>query len=433
MWKQTKTKIFKKLANLQFAIGLLFTIGFMIAIGTIIEQDQGLSFYKENYPEIKPVFGFLSWKIIILLGFDRVYSAWWFVITLILFGSSLLACTFTTQLPSVKTFKIWKFITKQKQYNNLKVNSDIKSGISNTVAFNCNDNKYHVFRQHKRSYAYSGLLGRVAPVIVHISIIVLLLGSTIGSFNSYTAQEIVPRGEIFHMQNLTKLGNISYIPQTLFCRINNFWITYTKDLKPDQFYSDLSLFDKKGNELKRKIIFVNEPLVYKNLTMYQTDWNIVGIKLRLNNEKTFQVPFKKITKGGNRFWFGSLSLNNVLETDLTMVLNDLNGKVYFYNPKGTLIQECYVGEFIFNNNNFKLQVSEIITSTGLQMKSDPGLGTVYFSFFLLILSIYVSFFTYSQIWLVELADAIKIGGNSNRSVLFFQEDFRKIIRRSTNT
>jgi len=67
------------------------------------------------------------------------------------------------------------------------------------------------------------------------------------------------------------------------------------------------------------------------------------------------------------------------------------------------------------------------------MKSDPGLGTVYFSFFLLILSIYVSFFTYSQIWLVELAETIKIGGNSNRSVLFFQEDFRKIIRRSTNT
>jgi cytochrome c biogenesis protein len=293
MWKQTKTKILKKLANLQFAIGLLFTIGFMIAIGTIIEQDQGLSFYKENYPEIKPVFGFLNWKIITLLGFDGVYSAWWFLIILILFGSSLLACTFTTQLPSVKTFKIWKFITKQKQYDNLKVNSDIKSGISNTLAFNCNDNKYHFFRQHKKSYAYSGLLGRVAPVIVHISIIILLLGSTIGAFNSYTAQEIVPRGEIFHTQNLTKLGHINYIPQTLFCRINNFWITYTKDLKPDQFYSDLSLFDEKGNELKRKIIFVNEPLVYKNFTMYQTDWNIVGIKLRVNTEKNISSTFKK--------------------------------------------------------------------------------------------------------------------------------------------
>ena len=66
-----------------------------------------------------------------------------------------------------------------------------------------------------------------------------LVGSTLGSFAGYTAQEIVPRGEIFHIQNLTKSGDISYIPQKLSCRINNFWITYTKTLKTDQFYSDL--------------------------------------------------------------------------------------------------------------------------------------------------------------------------------------------------
>jgi len=130
-------------------------------------------------------------------------------------------------------------------------------GISNTVAFNCNDSQYHFFRQNKKGYAYSGLLGRVAPIVVHISIIILLLGSTVSSFVGYTAQEIVPRGEIFHVQNLTKFGNISYIPQNFYCRINNFWITYTNGLKTDQFYSDLSVFDQKGNEVKRKIIFVN--------------------------------------------------------------------------------------------------------------------------------------------------------------------------------
>ena len=57
-----KTKVFKKLASLQLAIGLLITIGFMIAIGTVIEQDQSLSFYEQNYPEIKPIFGFINWK-----------------------------------------------------------------------------------------------------------------------------------------------------------------------------------------------------------------------------------------------------------------------------------------------------------------------------------------------------------------------------------
>ena len=63
MAKTNRTKIFKKLANLQFAIGLLITIGFLIALGTIIEQDQSLNFYKTNYPESNPLFGLLHSKI----------------------------------------------------------------------------------------------------------------------------------------------------------------------------------------------------------------------------------------------------------------------------------------------------------------------------------------------------------------------------------
>ena len=139
-------------------------------------------------------------------------------------------------------------------YKNLKINDELALGFFNAVAFNCNANKYHFFKQYNKGYAYSGLLGRVAPIVVHASIIILLIGSTVGTIAGYNAQEIVPRGEIFHIQNLTKFGNVSYIPQAVSCRINNFWITYTKELKTDQFYSDLSLFDEKGNEIKLKII-----------------------------------------------------------------------------------------------------------------------------------------------------------------------------------
>ena len=287
------TNFLKKLANLQLAIGLLIAIGLITSLGTIIEQGQSLNFYKENYPDTKPLFGFLSWKIITFLDLNNLYTAWWFIVVLILFAGSLLACTFTTQLPSLKTFKIWKFINQPSQYKNLKVNNNLQIGVSNAIAFYCNDNRYHFFRQSKKNYAYSGLLGRVAPIIVHASIIILLLGSTFGAFFGYTAQEIVPRGEIFHIQNLTQLGKISYIPQTLSCRINNFWITYTKDLKTDQFYSDLSLFDQKGNEVKRKIIFVNEPLTFNDVVLYQTDWDIVGLKLQLD-KKIFQIPLQKV-------------------------------------------------------------------------------------------------------------------------------------------
>jgi cytochrome c biogenesis protein len=412
------------------AIGLLITIGFIIALGTIIEQDQSLNFYKDSYPETNPLFGFLDWRIIRTLNLDKLYTAWWFLIVLFLFGSSLLSCTFTTQLPSVRKFKIWKFTTQLEQYKKLKINYDIKSATSNAVAFNCYSKQYHFFRQRKKGYAYSGLLGRVAPIVVHASLIILLLGSVYGSLFGYSAQEIVPRGEIFHIQNLTKFGDGSYIPQMVSCRINNFWITYTKDLKTDQFYSDLSLLDSKGNELKRKIVFVNEPLTFKNLVLYQTDWDIVGLKLRLNNKKIFQIPVQKIIKEGRRFWFGSLNLDTEKEGSFTILVNDLSGKVYIYNSRGTLVQESSLGNTVIIDKNPAIQISDFITSTGLQIKSDPGIIIVYFSFLLLLVSIYISFFTYSQIWLIELSGNIKVGGASNRSVLFFQEDFRKIIKRS---
>jgi cytochrome c biogenesis protein len=187
-----------------------------------------------------------------------------------------------------------------------------------------------------------------------------------------------------------------------------------------------------GNEIKRKTIFVNEPLLFNDIVLYQTDWDINGLKLRLNNKKTFQVPLKKITKGGNKFWFCTIKFEDTLPSNLTFVVNDLSGKIYLYNSNGTLIQESYLGNFIDMPSGPKIQILDFITSTGLQLKSDPSINIVYFSFLLLLLSIYVSFFTYSQIWLVELPKKVRIGGTSNRSVLFFQEDFRKIVGRSNN-
>ena len=122
------TKVAKKLANLQLAISFLFTIGIIIAIGTIIEQDQSLSFYKENYPENNPMFGFLTWKIITFLNLDQIYTAWWFLVLLLLFASSLIACTFTTQLPSIKTFKLWKFYNRPERVKKLNISEILITG-----------------------------------------------------------------------------------------------------------------------------------------------------------------------------------------------------------------------------------------------------------------------------------------------------------------
>ena len=427
------TNFAKKFANLQVALTLLFIIGAVIAIGTIIEQDQPLNFYKEAYPEVTPLFGVLSWKVIKFLNLDQIYTCWWFVLLLIFFVISLLSCTFTTQIPSLKTFKIWRFYQNPEQFKKFNINNNLNLGFFNSFAYSCNTSSYHFFRQKNKGYSYSGLLGRLAPVIVHFSITFLLFGSISGLFSGYTAQEFVPRGEISHIQNLVKFGKVSTVPQDLSFRVNDFWIKYTSSSKIEQFYSDLSVLNNDGQEIKRKTIFVNEPLIFKDTTFYQTDWDIVGIKLQLPNNKNFQIPLKKVVKEGRSFWFGTVPLEKTIGQKITIILNNLNGQLFLYDSRGNLITQSLIGDLIQLDKNIEIKFVDVVAVTGLQIKSDPGIVIVYFSFLLLMVSITISFFTYSQIWLMETPRKILVGGNSNRSVLFFQQEFRQIVNQIQKT
>lgn len=108
-----KQSIFKTIADLRFAITILLIIASSSIIGTVIEQDQSIETYKLNYPLTNRVFGFLSWDIILKFGFDHVYTTWWFLTFILLFGISLLTCTFLQQLPSLKIAKRCQFFGQQ--------------------------------------------------------------------------------------------------------------------------------------------------------------------------------------------------------------------------------------------------------------------------------------------------------------------------------
>ena len=422
--------ILRRLANLKFAIGMLFLIGFLIAVGTFIEQDQSLSFYKINYPENAPIFGFVDWRFIFFLKLNKIYTSYWFAVILLVFASSLIACTFTTQLPSLKKFKLWQFRMYSKQFEQLNSLNNLDCS-TNNLAYKLHKKNYHLFRQNKKNYAYSGLLGRIGPIFVHFSILFLILGSTWSAFSGYTAQQIIPRGEIFHIQNLLKSGNTSYVPQSFSWRVNDFWITYTNELKTNQFYSDLSLLDNQGFEIQRKTIFVNEPFLYKDLTLYQTDWDILGLKLKVDKTRTIQIPVKKLNTNGRKFWIGTIPVNviNGKSVNYTVLINDLFGNLFLYDDNGKLIRECLIGEDIKLNTN-TINFSEFITTTGLQIKTDFGIPLVYFSFLLLMLSVYISFISYSQIWEFETTTDLIVGGKSNRAVLFFQEELKRIAQKA---
>ena len=112
-------KFIQTLGNLQVAVVLLLLIAINSWLGTLIEQDKPLNFYQVAYSSSKPMFGFLTSDLIIGLGLDNIYTVWWFILLILLFGSSLISCTFSRQIPSLKLARIWRYYNNIRTFENM--------------------------------------------------------------------------------------------------------------------------------------------------------------------------------------------------------------------------------------------------------------------------------------------------------------------------
>ena len=420
-----KQKIFRLLADLRFAIFILLLISFCSIAGTIIEQDQSIETYKMNYPLTNPVFGFLTWDRILQFGLDHVYKTWWFFILILLFGISLISCTFLQQLPSLKIARRCQFFRTTGQFYRLKFSTILNNFSFNKILLRIQNNKYSIFQQKNIIYCYKGLIGRIAPIIVHLSMILVLLGTIIGSLFGFKAQEIVPKTETFHIQNILNNGQLTVVPKTS-ARINDFWITYTKNKTISQFYSDISILDNQGNERNRKTISVNYPLISDNVYYYQTDWNLIGLRFQNLKNEIIEYPLINVFSNQSKVWLTWVSSNSSLNEGIIAIIDNLEGYSSIYNENGQFLGNIELNETI----NFKLPLTllEIISSTGLQIKTDPGIPVIYLGFFFLMVSTLISYITYSQIWIIQKNQQIFIGGNTNRAIFEFELEFFKFIK-----
>jgi len=394
-------------------------------IGTVIEQDQSIETYKLNYPLTNPVFGFLSWDIIIKFGFDHVYKTWWFITLILLFGISLLTCTILQQFPSLKVARRCQFFRTTQQFCRLNISTKLEHLSFSQLLFKIKENNYSIFQQKNIVYCYKGLIGRIAPIIVHFSMILILIGAIIGSLGGFKAQEIVPKTETFHIQNILNNGQLTFIPKVSI-RINDFWITYTKQSTIAQFYSDLSILNINGNEIERKTIFVNSPAKYNGIDYYQTDWNLIGLRIKDKDSSIYQYPLVNLPNSQGKVWLTWISNSQQLNDGFTVLIDNLQGYCSVYNKFGKFIGNLELNESFKNEN--PLILMDILSSTGLQIKSDPGIVLIYLGFLFLMISTLISYITYSQIWIVQENKKIFIGGNTTRATFDFELEFLKLVK-----
>jgi cytochrome c biogenesis protein len=416
---------FSFFAKFKFGISILAIIALFSSLGSFIEQDENIEFYKENYAIDKPIYGFITWKSITFLGLDHIYTTWWFLSLLIILGISLVSCTFTRQFPLLSISKEYFFRKKKTSFLPLPFSIKLQTiyFLKEYILLQIQNLNFYVYQTKNFLYGYKGLIGRISPILVHLSLILILLGSGLGALKNFKAQEILPKGELFHIQNPIKIGSYTPLP-SISTRVNDFWVEY-ENKRVHQFYSNLSVLDKFGNEIKNFTISVNNPLRYQNVDFYQSDWNLLGIRLQdIKENKIYEYPLFSLNKV-NKSWITWIKGN--IE-DYTLIFNNLDNTCLIYNQEGKYLGIKNIGELI--NNQFLF--IDIIPSTGLLIKYDPSIPLIYGGFGLLIITTILSYLPYTQIWVFENNSNSWIGSLTNRGKIQLEIEFENLIRRIEN-
>jgi len=411
--------------NFYFGLVILGLIAFASSFGSFIEQDEPMNFYKENYPLEKPIYGFINYKLLLNLGLDHVYTTWWFLSLLLILVISLVSCSITRQFPLLNNSKEYFFRKQKNSFSNLPFSIRLKNFfyLKEIIITKLQKLNFYIYQKGNLVYGYKGLIGRISPILVHISLLVILGGSTIGAFKNFKAQEVLPKGEIFHIQNPIKIGWLTPLPSVT-TRINDFWVEYRNN-KIHQFYSNLSILDDYGNELKNETISVNNPLRYKQVDFYQSDWNLIGIRVKLlENSQNYEFPVFPLQKSSKSWitWIKEGSINR------TVIFDQLQNTFLMYDEKGKFLGLKNIGEEIEN----QFIVIDLLPSTGLLIKYDPSIKIIYLGFGLLMITSLLSYLPYTQFWVFEDFKTIWVGSLTNRGKIQLEIEFENLIRELEN-
>ena len=418
-------KIPKILIDLKFSILILALIAFASSFGSFIEQDEPKSFYEINYPLEKPIYGFVNSKLILTLGLDHVYNTWWFLLLLLILGLSLIGCTLTRQFPLVQNSKEYFFRKQSNSFLKLPFSIKLKKNfyLKELILSKLQKLNLYIYQKGELIYGYKGLIGRISPILVHISLIIILGGSTLGAFKNFKAQEILPKGEVFHIQNPLKIGRLTPLPN-ITTRVNEFWVDY-KNNKINQFYSNLSILDNYGNELKNQTISVNNPIRFNNIDFYQSDWNLLGIRIKnIENNQIYEYPVFQLNKNA-KSW---ITWVNDSSKTVSIVFDQLENTFSTYDEKGNFLKIRNIGDNITN----KYVLIDLLPATGLLIKYDPSIELIYLGFGLLMLTTLLSYLPYTQFWVFENSKDIWVGSSTNRGKIQLEIEFENLIREMEN-
>ena len=415
--------VISKISSLKFAISLILFIAISSGIGTFIPQGSNRQDYI-NLFDSEPIFGLINGEQILRLQLDHIYTSNWFVLSLVLLCISLAACSFRRQIPSLKASLKWIDYKNEKIFTKLQLSSNYQINIDKDFILKADtllkSKGWSSSKVQNRISARKGIVGKLGPIVVHIGLIVLLIGSAYGSFTSLSKEQYLIPGEKLDLINE---GNNSKTTITL----KSFSIDRESDGSPKQFSSRLDFFSEDQKLNDTKTAKVNNPIRFKGLTIYQADWAISNIVIEIDNI-LYQLQLKPIPEIGNQIWGILIELGSETKKNYLLTIDNENGPLKISNIENFAEKVVFLNADSVEVNSTKVSLKKIIPSSGLIIKNDPSIPFIYFSFTLIIFGTIMSLIPTKQLWILVNKESKKlfIGGISNRNLVGFKKEFSRL-------
>jgi len=417
------SQVLNWLSSLKIAILLLLVIAVSCAAGTLIPQQESNQFYYDNFNK-NPFLGIINANILLLFEFDHVYTSFWFLFLLIWLGLALSVCSFRRQLPILKSALNWIDYKSPRQIAKLSVAQTIVTNNCSKslekIKLNLKKQGWNVKETDGRIAARQGVIGRLGPILIHLGMILLMIGATYGSLNGKTIEKFLAPGRSIDLLNNNEEKGLTI-------ELQKFQIERDPQGRAEQYKSIVNVIEPNGNN-QSKEISVNYPLRYKGLTLYQADWSLAAITIQIDNSPKLQIPIEPIPELGEQVWGTIIPTNKDGKNQILLTVDSELGPVNIYDNDGTLLTKLSINK----EEKVKgalIKIINIIPSSGLLLKHDPGVPLVYLSFAIILIGGSLSIISTKKIWVLHENEKsmIYIGGLSNRNLSGLSKELPNLI------
>ncbi|WP_300667806.1 cytochrome c biogenesis protein ResB [Desulfoluna sp.] len=429
-------------SSVRLSVIVLTLLAVTSIFGTVIPQNAAANLYLERYGEA-------AYRVLHFLDIFDMYHSWWFQFLILLLGINLVICSMDRLPSALKIVGRTQRLNPENYRRALKGETlkmegspaEVAEGLSLRLKAPMATFTLVEEGEGQLLFAEKGRWTRLGVYVVHGAVLLLLAGGLIGSLFGYEGYMNITEGQ--SDQTVILNNSNATVPLGFQIRCDDFAVSFYDTGAPKEYRSDLVVVDEGGEVLSKRIV-VNDPLRYKGISFYQSNYGTVppesasfvftskasGMSYPVDGNfgKPIPIPEGLGTFTPLHFINNYKFRGHAVGATVLGVLKKKGGEeVRLALPiKSPKFDRMRRGEVTVTVGEFENRYY-----TGLQVTKDPGVWFVYTGFIFLIVGCYITFFMSHQGFMVEVTpdtsgSAVTLYGSVNKNRLGMEMVIRRL-------